>query len=191
VRCFIAIDLSEEVRASLDAVQGRLRASAPRADVHWIAPASMHLTLKFLGEVTEAGLAGVRGALAAAATGASSIPLSCQGLGAFPGLGRPRVLWAGLRGGLRELGQLAAACERSLEPIGFAPEKRPFRGHVTLGRVRSPRGLGPIVRAVEAAGEADFGSWTSTEVVLYRSHLRRSGAVYEPLERVRLGRGVA
>jgi 2'-5' RNA ligase len=191
VRCFIAIDLSDEVRASLDAVQGRLRASAPRADVRWVAPAGMHLTLKFLGEVPEADLAGVRSALAAAATPAASIALACRGLGAFPGLTRPRVLWAGLRGGLSEVGQLAAACERSLEPLGYAPEKRPFRGHVTLGRVRSPRGLGPVVRAVEAASEADFGSWTATEVVLYRSHLRRSGAVHEPLERVRLGRGVA
>lgn len=191
VRCFVAVDLSDEVRTALDAVQGRLRASAPRADVRWVASAGMHLTLKFLGQVPEARLAGIRSALAAAVTTATSIPLVCRGLGAFPGLTRPRVVWAGLRGGVSELGQLAGACERAFESLGFASEERPFRGHVTLARVRSPRGFGPIARAVEAGGDLDFGAWTATEVVLYRSHLRPTGSIYEALERVPLGRIVA
>ena len=191
VRCFVAVDLSDEVRTALDAVQVRLRASAPRADVRWVASAGMHLTLKFLGQVSEDRLAGIRSALAAAVTTATSIPLGCRGLGAFPGLTRPRVVWAGLRGGVSELGRLAVACERALEPLEFVPESRPFRGHVTLARVRSPRGFGPISRAVEGGGDLDFGAWTATEVVLYRSHLRPTGSIYEPLERLPLGRTVA
>ncbi len=191
VRCFVAVDLSDEVRTALDAVQRRLRSSAPRADVRWVASAGMHLTLKFLGQVPEAGLAGIHSALADAVTLATAIPLACRGLGAFPGLARPRVLWAGLTGGVSELGRLAIACERVFEPLGFAPEERPFRGHVTLARVRSPRGFGPIARAVEAATDLDFGAWTATEVVLYRSHLRPTGSVYEALERVPLAPIVA
>ena len=89
-----------------------------------------------------------------------------------------------------DLGRLAAACQRACEPLGFVPEKRPFRGHVTLARVRSPRGFGPLARAIESAADDDFGAWTAAEVVLYRSHLRRTGAVYEALERVPLGRAV-
>jgi RNA 2',3'-cyclic 3'-phosphodiesterase len=89
-----------------------------------------------------------------------------------------------------DLGQLAAACQRACEPLGFVPEKRPFRGHVTLARVRSPRGFGPLARIIESAADDDFGAWVVAEVVLYRSHLRRTGAVYEALERVPLRRAV-
>ena len=187
MRCFIAIDLSDEVRSALDATQGRLRARAPRADVRWVDPAGMHLTLQFLGEVSDARLADVRSALATAATTVSAMVLACRGLGAFPGLTRPRVVWAGIRGAVGDLSRLAAACQRACEPLGFVPEKRPFRGHVTLARVRSPRGFGPLARAIESAADDDFGAWTAAEVVLYRSHLRRTGSVYEPLRRVPLG----
>jgi 2'-5' RNA ligase len=91
------------------------------------------------------------------------------------------VVWAGITDGLRELGSLAAAVERAVEPLGFEPERRPFRGHVTLGRVRSPRGCGRLARAIEGRGHARYGTWTVAHVVLYRSHLRRTGSVYEPL----------
>jgi 2'-5' RNA ligase len=187
VRCFIAVDLSDEVRSALDAAQGRLRARAPRADVRWVDAAGMHLTLQFLGEVSDARLPGVRTALTAAATTASPMALTCRGLGAFPGLARPRVVWAGMRGAVGDLSGLAAACQRACEPLGFAPETRPFRGHVTLARVRSPRGFGPLARIIEAAADDDFGAWTVAEVVLYCSHLRRTGSVYEALDRVPLG----
>ena len=190
MRCFIAVDLSDEVRSTLDSTQGRLRARAPKADLRWVDSAGMHLTLQFLGEVSDGLLADVRRALATAATSVSPLELACRGLGAFPGLTRPRVVWAGIRGAVDDLGRLAAACQRACEPLGFVPEKRPFRGHVTLARVRSPRGFGPLARAIESAADDDFGAWTATEVVLYRSHLRRTGAVYEALDRVPLGRAV-
>ena len=190
MRCFIAIDLSDEVRSALDATQGRLRARAPRADVRWVDPAGMHLTLQFLGEVSDARLADVRSALATAATAVSPMALACRGLGAFPGLARPRVVWAGIRGAAGDLSRLAAACQRACEPLGFVPEKRPFQGHVTLARVRSPRGFGPLARVIESAADDDFGAWTATEVVLYRSHLRRTGSIYEALDRVPIGHAV-
>jgi len=190
VRCFIAVDLSDEVRSALESVQERLRARARKADLRWGDPAGMHLTLQFLGEVSDALLAEVRSAVATAATSVSPLELACRGLGAFPGLTRPRVVWAGIRGAVGDLGRLAAACQRACEPLGFVPEKRPFRGHVTLARVRSPRGFGPLARAIESAADDDFGAWTAAEVVLYRSHLRRTGAVYEALDRVPLGRAV-
>src|SRR5262249_49779955 len=148
-------------------------------------------TLKFLGQVPEDRLPGIRDALAAEATAAAAIPLACRGLGAFPGLTRPRVVWAGLQGGIAELGQLAVACERAVEPFGFAPEKRPSGAPAAPARVRSPRGFGPTARAIEAGGELDFGAWTATEVVLYRSHLRPTGSIYEPLELLPLGPAVA
>ena len=190
MRCFIAVDLSDEVRSTLDSTQGRLRARAPKADLRWVDSAGMHLTLQFLGEVSDGLLADVRRALATAATSVSPLELACRGLGAFPGLTRPRVVWAGIHGAVGDLSRLAAACQHACEPLGFVPEERPFRGHVTLGRVRSPRGFAPLARVIESVVDYDFGAWTAAEVVLYRSQLRRTGAVYEALDRVPLGRAV-
>ena len=191
MRCFVAIDLPPAVRAALEDECERLRAVAPRADVRWVRVAGMHLTLKFLGEVPEEMLAGIRNALSAAAAATPPMVLACTGLGVFPGSSKPRVVWAGITEGLQDLGRLAAAVERAVEPFGFAPERRPFRGHVTLARVRSPRGVRPLARAVEVAGCAPFGSWSASHVVLYRSRLHPTGAVYEALATLPLAGAVA
>jgi 2'-5' RNA ligase len=183
VRCFVAIDLPDDVRAAVAAAQERLRAASPRADVRWTAAGAMHLTLRFLGEVADVGP--VREVLAMVAARHAPIALAGGGLGAFPGLARPRVLWAGITHGIRELGLLAADVERALVPLGFAPEARPFRGHLTLARVRSPRGISRIADLID--GDAtSFGAWTVTEIVLYRSHLRPAGSIYEALDRLPL-----
>ena len=191
MRCFVAIDLPHDVRATLEGQCQRLRAVAPLADVRWVRVAAMHLTLKFLGEVPEERLAGVRDALAATTAATPAIALACAGLGMFPGPSRPRVVWAGVTDGLRELGLLSAAVERAVEPLGFAPERRPFRGHVTLARVRSSRGVRPLARAVEVAGRLPFGSWSASQAVLYRSRLHPTGSVYEVLATLPLAGTVA
>jgi 2'-5' RNA ligase len=190
MRCFVALDLPDDVRAALERAQERLRAAAPKADVRWVAAPSLHLTLKFLGQVADERAAAVRAALETVAWATPPIALSCAGLGVFPGPRRPRVVWAGISSGLREIGVLASSLERALEPVGFPPEDRPFRGHATLGRVRSPRGLAPLARALEAASGEEFGRWIASEIVLYRSHLRSTGSVYEPLARLPLAAGV-
>jgi len=184
VRCFVAIDLSPEVRAAVAEAQAGLRAAAPRADVRWVDPAGMHLTLKFLGEVPEERLPALQGALTEAVTRRPALALAARGLGGFPNARRPRVVWMGIAGDGEALGRTAAGVEDALVPLGFPAEARPFRGHVTLARVRSPRGLAQLGDAIAAGAHADFGAWTAQEVVLYRSHLKPSGAVYEPLARL-------
>jgi len=186
MRCFVALDLPGDVRAALERAQERLRAAAPKADLRWVAPASLHLTLKFLGQVADERAAALRAALEGVAEATSPIALCCAGLGVFPGPRRPRVVWAGISSGLREIGVLSSALERALEPVGFPPEGRSFRGHATLGRIRSQRGLAPLAAALEAASGEEFGRWTASEIVLYRSHLRSTGSVYEPLARLPL-----
>src|SRR5439155_19850457 len=89
----------------------------------------------------------------------------------------------GITAGAPELAELAAAIERALTPLGFPPEGRPFRGHLTIGRVRSPRAGRALAAAVEVAGASAFGSWTASEVVLYESRLKPTGAVYTPVSR--------
>jgi 2'-5' RNA ligase len=191
VRCFIALDLPDVVRGALDVAQAELRAAAPQADVRWVTGAAIHLTLKFLGEVADERLGEVRAALERVTAATAPIGLNCAGLGVFPGPSRPRVIWAGVTMGLRELGLLARAVEAVLEPLGFPPERRPYRGHATLGRVRSPRGIGRLMRALERLDGVEFGRWTASQVVLYRSHLRRTGSIYEPLVRLPLAGAVA
>ncbi len=199
MRCFVAIDLSVDVRSALLEVQGRLRAAAGRADVRWVDPPGLHLTLKFLGRVEDAQVSELASALAAASASIPPLELTTGGVGAFPTLTRPRVVWVGLAAGASEVVRLAVAVDRAFAPLGFPPEARPFHPHVTLARVRSPRGLGPLVKAMAgemagatarpvARGEAARAStWGAREVVLYQSHLKPTGAVYEAVARLPLG----
>ena len=185
MRCFVAVDLSAEVRAAVAAVQARVRAAAPRADVRWLDPHAFHLTLKFLGAVSDERVAAVSAALEGAASGAP-LELEARGLGAFPTIQRPRVLWAGIAAGAPRLVALAEAVERALVPLGCPPEARPFRAHLTIARVRSPRDAGALAKAIEAEGAVALGTWTAGEVVLYQSHLKPTGAVHERVARHRL-----
>jgi len=183
VRCFIAIDVSEVVRAALGETLARLRADAPRADVRWVDPAQVHLTLKFLGTVADERVPAISQALDAALVDAAPVVLAAAGLGGFPSIRRPRVLWAGLTGGVAELAAVAAVVDQVAVAHGFPAESRSFRGHLTLGRVRSPRGAAALTKAIAAAGAPDLGSWTASEVVLYESRLRPTGALYVPISR--------
>ena len=180
MRCFIAIDLPPTVRDALLEAQAALRVAAPRADVRWAARGQLHLTLKFLGAVADADVPRVSSALDVVAADTAPIALAAAGLGAFPSVRRPRVLWGGLTEGAAALAALAAAIDRAVAPLGFPSESRPFSAHLTIGRVRSPRGTGPLTGAV-SAGVRPFGSWTATAVVLYQSRLHPSGAVHTPV----------
>lgn len=183
VRCFLAIDLGDEVRgALLEALREFRRTSA---DVRWVRDAGLHLTLAFLGSVETQRLTAIRGAIAAVAVRLGPLVLEVRGLGAFPNLRRPRVLWAGIHAGGIEA--LAESVGEALVPLGFARESRRFHPHVTLGRVRSPRGwkqLEPLLRARETR---NFGACKASQIAAYRSDLRRDGAVYTKLWTVEMG----
>jgi 2'-5' RNA ligase len=183
VRCFIAIDLAPDVRAAVLRAQETLRAAAARADVRWAGPNQIHLTLKFLGAVPDSDVPAVSAALEAVAAETDPIDLAAGGLGGFPSLTRPRVLWGGITAGVAETAALVGAIDRAVAELGFPAENRPFRGHLTLGRLRSPRGGAALTKAIAGAGAPAFGSWTATEVVLYESRLKPSGALYVPVSR--------
>lgn len=186
MRCFIAVDVSPGVREGLAAVQATLRKAAPRADVRWADPARVHLTLKFLGEVPDAAVPAVEAALAVAAGGHGPLRLAGEGVGGFPSSRRPRVVWVGVAGDVDALARLAASVERTVAPLGYPTEARPFRAHLTIARVRSPRGLARLAAAIDDSAGVALGAWDVPEVVLYLSRLRPTGAVYEPIARVPL-----
>lgn len=183
MRLFIAVELAEAIRERLSAAQERLRRCP--CGVKWVKPELMHLTLKFLGEVEEAAIAGIGAAIAAAAQGVSPFDLTVAGLGAFPERGAPRVLWAGIQDN-GSLALLNRRLEEGLAPLGFPPEGRPFSPHLTIGRVKEPRGAGALRGVLDRERAAEFGSCRVEEIILMLSVLSPAGPTYTPLRRHRL-----
>jgi 2'-5' RNA ligase len=179
VRSFVALGIGQHVRRNLAQAQQQLAAAEAR--VRWVPAGNVHITLKFLGDIAEERVAAVADALGRAADGIRPFVLHFRGLGAFPNLRRPRVVWAGVTDGAEQAAQLACAVERELEPLGFEPEKRPFAAHITLGRVKSFVGISALTALIAEQGETEFGTVHVDEMALMRSELRPSGAIYSVL----------
>jgi 2'-5' RNA ligase len=168
--------LPDAVRQRLASEIERLRPHA--TDVAWVAPANLHVTLKFLGQVDEARVPVLVDALRAAAAGHRALDVAVRGLGAFPTPSRPRVLWAGLADAAG-LAPLADAVDAACGALGFPRETRPFAAHVTLGRVREPRRQPQLAEAL--ARDTEFGRLRVARVSLMRSELSPRGARYTEL----------
>jgi 2'-5' RNA ligase len=177
--------LPAEMRSRLGEVVESLRATA--RGVAWVAPANLHVTVKFLGAVEESQLDAVRSALATAAAAREPFDLAVEGLGAFPAPARPRVVWAGLGTGAAPLAALAGEVDRALAALGFPREARPFSAHVTLGRVREPRRDPALAAAIARAGAQPFGALRVERLALMQSQLSPSGARYTELAALPLG----
>lgn len=191
MRCFVAILLSEEVRALLAAEVERLRPLS-RA-VAWVPAANLHITLRFLGEQSEEQVAPAVEALRQAAEATSPFALTLHGIGGFPGLERPRILWVGAAEGALEARALQARAETALERRGFGREQRLWHPHVTIGRVfderRWRRDTSPELRSVVAGvATRTFGAFRVTSVSLMRSELSPQGARYNELAQIPLAR---
>ena len=177
IRLFIGARISlASVRALDEAVQAMRRAGSS-ASLRCVAPASYHITLKFLGWARPEVAFALRDRMATELVGQRGFELETCGLGAFPSLERARVLWAGVdrQGGAR-LGELAARAERVAEELGFAREQRPFHAHVTLARLKVPGDVRGLVSACTA--QVFRISWVDS-VVLFESHMKSSGSEYE------------
>lgn len=181
IRAFVAILLDEAVRAAVAAVVERLRPLG--GSVAWVPVANLHLTLQFLGEQPEERLAAAEAALDDAAARTAPIETALHGIGAFPGLERPRILWVGLAQGALEVRALQARVAEALAREGFPREERPWHPHLTIGRVhddrRWRREAGPALRqALAQAAGTRFGTLRISEVALMRSDLSPRGARY-------------
>jgi RNA 2',3'-cyclic 3'-phosphodiesterase len=172
-RAFVAVSPPLEVRrALLQAARGLPVAG----EVRWVKPENVHLTLKFLGDVVEADLVRVTDTLGSVCERHDAFEVEPSGFGAFPSARRARILWAGVGEGAGRLTALAQDIERSLKALGFEPEKRPYRPHLTLGRARGR----PAV--LEAAGITAPGpGFTVESVDLVESVLGAAGATYSTL----------
>lgn len=189
-RVFAALELPRENQQRLGDVLAGLRAAAPPGAVRWVRPESIHLTLKFYGDVGGEVLAPLEAALAQAAARAHPLRLSLAGLGVFPHARRPQVIWAGVGGDLAPLTALQRDVEARSAALGFAPEGRAYQPHLTLGRVNA--GLRPaehmqLLGQLQARQAEVFGELGVEVLSLMRSDLRPTGAVYTQLFAAPLG----
>ena len=190
IRAFVAILLTDTTRQAVAAEIERLRPLS-RA-VAWVPAQNLHLTLQFLGEQPDERLNEAGAALEEAAGGTAPFALTLHGLGAFPGLERPRILWVGVAQGALEARALQSRVAGALGARGFPPESRPWHAHLTIGRVfderRWRRETSPGLReAVTRLGSAAFGEVPVASVALMRSDLHPSGARYSQLRSFDLG----
>jgi 2'-5' RNA ligase len=178
VRTFVAVDIEPSMRTALGALQAQLKATL--RGIRFQRPDGIHLTLRFLGQTPVERIEPLCRALAALAASSPPTEAPVRGLGAFPDRGRPRVLWLGIAVPPSVV-DLQQACERIARSVGFPPEERPFRAHLTLGRWREPAArpeLPPV----------DLGVTSLLSLSLMKSDLRPEGAAYEALGRFALGR---
>lgn len=183
IRSFIAVDLDDEgVRRRLVAAQGLL--SRTRADLKPVEEENLHLTLRFLGEVAQGLLDRIVEELSEVKF--KPFRAEIKGVGVFPRLSRPRVIWAGFTKGERELEELFKEIEPRLRGVGLRPERNPFHPHITLARVRSGRNRDLLIRQITELSEEPFGEIVVNSFKLKRSTLAPRGPVYSTIHDFRV-----
>jgi len=176
MRSFIAIALNEDLKAELAGLQSFLKASG--ADVKWVQKDNIHITLKFLGDVQEERISFVKTALDDIAEKNRTFEIALGGIGAFPKPSFPKVIWVGMQKGSAESSGLAKMIEERLERIGFSKEERPFRSHVTIGRVRSPKHTEALQEKMLTARLKHALIQKVTTITLFKSQLTSQGPIY-------------
>lgn len=190
IRTFIALDINDDVRAAIKSCAADLQRDVPDRAVRWVKPESIHLTLKFLGDVYEKTVPDIKAGLEAAAAQVRPFRMNVAELGCFPNERRPRVIWVGVQEGSGALKALFDALEKQMSDLGFDPERRKFHPHLTLGRVRrsaSRSEVHEVARVLQSDRIGPLGAVDCSQVHLYQSDLRPSGAVYSRLASAGLG----
>ena len=183
IRSFIAIDIPEPIRQKLDDLITELRQN--RADVKWVKSKGIRLTLKFLGNVEEDLIPKIKKVIQHVVEDFTPFTISIERTGTFPHDRRPRVLWVGVQKGSETLIHLASDLGSQLAALGFEREKRAYSPHLTLGRVRSPKGIDVVIdRLHSTVFQGD--DFLCEDILLMKSELRPEGAVYTVLEKIKL-----
>ncbi len=183
MRTFIAIPIPEECRRMLDQLQQILRGF--KSDVRWTAIPSIHLTIKFLGEVAPEILPELAASIESAVKAQAGFELKLHGLGCFPNKKNPRVIWCGIEGEADRLSGLYRSVQTACASFGFAPENRDFHPHLTLGRVKGKRNLQPLLDCIKIGSDLEC-TFKADHFNIYKSTLTPRGAVYTVLRTILL-----
>jgi 2'-5' RNA ligase len=182
VRAFLALVPPPAVCEQIGMVQKRLKQQW-RSGVRWVNPLDVHLTLKFFGAISEREIADVRATMDKISARTAPLALAVRRLGVFPGANQPRVTWLGLHGDIAPLTRLQRDIDERLAGRGFAIEKRLFRPHLTVARLKTPAVLAGLAEIVVRGDEFAAGSFAVRDVTLMKSELTPRGAVYTVLAR--------
>ncbi len=191
VRTFIAVRPPDPLCDHIsNVVRGSRRpAGAGRMDVdgvRWVPPGNLHYTVKFLGDLSAARRPELEAALDAVGARHAAFDAELTGAGCFPAVKRPRILWVGMGEGAAALAALARDVDAAVEPLGWAPEDRPFKAHLTVGRVKRPTPRSDAAAWIRALEGHPFGRFPVATLVLFQSLLRPQGPLYTPLKRITL-----
>jgi 2'-5' RNA ligase len=185
VRTFIAVEITPGVRSRARQLIDRFRATG--ANVKWVEPENLHLTLSFLGEVDVLEIPEICSTVTAAVGDYEPFDIEVRGVGAFPDIKRPRTVWMGVVEGAEEMVALHSSLEKGLAKLGYRAENRRFRPHITLGRFRhSPQGIGELGELIQQNQDYLADTVGVSEVVVFSSRLDRGGPEYEPLGTIEL-----
>jgi len=186
IRTFIALELPDQAKLDIAAVQNDLTSAGLK--LRWVKPQNIHLTLKFLGEVDREKIADICDVLTAVACRHQFFNLQPRGLACFPGLKNPRVMWVGISGELDVLKALQNDVENVLIPLGFNAEKRSFRGHLTIGRIKNRLNSRKLVEALRTHSGFNSDSFNVKQVSVFESKLQPTGPIYTKLCELPLGK---
>ena len=182
IRTFIAIEIPSRIRERIAQLQERLLAVDCQAS--WVKPANIHLTLKFLGDISRVRMSDVISGVERAGAAGAPFELEIEGCGCFPSPRNPRVFWIGLHEDeTNSLAKLYAAIESEMARSGFTRDKKPFSPHLTIARLRSPRNARVLAEQLQSIGfEAE--RFTTRDVIVMKSDLNPSGSIYTPLAKI-------
>lgn len=186
LRAFVAFELPDTVLKAVGDFQEQMRRRGLSA--RWVLPEKIHLTLKFLGDLPVRDVERVSRCLHTAALGRDPIRLAAKGVGVFPGVRKPRVIWVGLKDPENRLTEFHQTLEACLEGLGFSPDGRPFKGHLTVGRFRKNPLLPALMDVLEMGRGFETEPFILDAVILFRSDLKPSGPVYSKLAVAALGK---
>lgn len=184
MRVFIALSISSSIKEKIAEIQRRLKRGEDK--IKWVDPGIIHLTLKFLGEIREEKVKKVFQAAERAARESSPFLMKIEGMGIFPNFSRPRVVWVGVKEERGKLKSLVTFFEKELKKEGFPEEKREWRPHLTIGRVRFLKKKEKLIDFIQVEKEGRFGEEEVKDIEIMQSQLTPGGAVYKVLKRVLL-----
>ncbi|MBN2008675.1 RNA 2',3'-cyclic phosphodiesterase [candidate division KSB1 bacterium] len=179
VRTFIAIEIPAIIRSTITDLQNTLKKDPAR--IGWVKVDNIHITLKFLGDVERSKIEIISQAVTQACKIFNPFSVRVAGVGAFPNMHRPRVIWVGATSENESLVRLAMSIQTALEPLGFPREKQSFKAHLTIGRVKDTNYIERVMHRLNGYSSFDGGSFEVKQIIVMQSELRSTGSVYTPL----------
>jgi len=184
IRTFIAVDVPEDIKEKIYDLEKELIKSGGEG-VKWEGKEKFHITLKFLGDVNEDAIDSIYEVLSEKLNGFGKFHVIYKGVGCFPEIKRPRVIWVGCEDPTGKLFELQKIVEEKMNELGFEKEDKDYHPHITLGRVKNPKNISNLIKKIESIN-FEAGTGEIAEVLIMKSDLKPTGSVYTVLRKIKL-----